>query len=113
MSEDHNAPNILAYRVGQLEKKQEAGFTRLEEKIDKYADGFVTQAQMIVAQQRADEAHERISKDIKTARDEFKVADKNQSLRIQGLEDWNTWAVRTVIGFVVIGVLTAAGVAAV
>lgn len=39
---DESNPAVVAYRVGQLEEKQEKGFKDLGDKIDKYLESFVT-----------------------------------------------------------------------
>lgn len=79
--------DVLAYRVGELEKSQAAGFARIDAKLDSIGQGFVTVNQLNIAQKNADDKH------------------GEQDRRITRLEEWNTWAQRLVLGAVITGII--------
>lgn len=92
--EPNDHPNVLAYRVGQLEKATTAGFDQtardfagLHAKLDTLRDGFVSHEQMAEAIKQGDLVHADFEK------------------RISKLEDWNSWGVRIVLGAVFLAVL--------
>lgn len=85
--DEHDSPAVLAYRVGRLEITQAERFNSLEAKLDNITTGFVTTAQLLAAQTRADDKH------------------REQDRAIRALESWNTWAARIVIGAVLTAVM--------
>lgn len=84
---EKDSQDVLAYRVGELEKSQAANFARIDLKLDSIGQGFVTVNQLNVAQQSADRKH------------------REQDLRITRLEEWNIWAQRLVIGMVITAIV--------
>lgn len=85
-ADDH--PDVIAYRVGQLERSQAEGFARLEAKLDVMNNNLVTVGQLDAAKEEAKTVHREINK------------------KIAKLEEWNTWAVRIVLGAVIIAVVS-------
>lgn len=72
---------------------------RMEGKFDSAMLNFVTIDKLVDAQKAADATH---------AAMEEKCAekDKQQDEAIKKLEDWNTWAVRIVLGAIILAVVT-------
>jgi hypothetical protein len=85
--EPNNHPNVLAYRVGQLEKTVNEGFITLHSKLDTLRDGFVSHEQMAEAIKQSDIVH----------------ADFER--RISKLEGWNSWGAKIVLGTVFLAIL--------
>jgi hypothetical protein len=91
---EHDNPAVLAYRVGQLEIKQEKGFAELKEQngaqikmISDLAHNFASKSDLQSAQREGDAVHE--------------VLDK----RLGKVEGWLTWAARIILGAVLAAVL--------
>lgn len=94
MSDPTDNPAVLAYRVGQLEIKQEKGFADLKEQngaqikmIGDLAHNFATKTDLTAAQREGDAVHDGLDK------------------RIGKIEGWMTWAGRIVIGAVLAAII--------
>lgn len=61
---------------------------RIETKLDNMAMNYVTSAQMVAAQEQANQKH------------------REQDDRIHSLENWNSWAVKIVLGAVLTAILS-------
>lgn len=85
-----DAPNVVAYRVGELEKTLKAGLLALHGKLDELRDGFVSHEQLAEAVKQGDLVH------------------TDQERRISKLERWNEWLVRLVVGAVILAILALA-----
>lgn len=103
--ENQNTPAVLAYRVGQLEKKVEQGFTDIKEqnaanaqKIDIYLHSVATKSDIeaVLAQKSKD--HDRME----TAATK---GDEALAARIDKIDNWLVWAGRLIIGAVIAAVL--------
>jgi hypothetical protein len=81
------APNVVAYRVGQLEVVVDKGFKALHEKLDELRDGFINHEQFDEAQKQNAQARAEIER------------------RVYRLERWNDWLARLVIGAVVLAII--------
>lgn len=89
MSPD-DSPNVVAYRVGELEKTVAQGFLTIHNKLDELRDGFVSHEQLDEHQKKADLIH------------------AEQGRRIKKLEDNNAWVVRLVLTAVILSILAIA-----
>lgn len=94
MVSEHNNPAVLAYRVGQLEIKQEQGFAELKEQnsaqirmIGDLAHNFASKTDLQAAQREGDAVHDGFDQ------------------RMGKVEGWLTWAGRIVIGAVLASIL--------
>ena len=83
----HDSPDVLAYRVGQLEKTTANGLKEVKEELVNLKNHFVTHADLDAAKQQSDLEHQNIKDDIKE------------------LQDWNKWAIRIVLGIVITAVV--------
>ena len=72
MSDTETTPAVVAYRVAQLEITQKEGFQALNDKLDGYVAGFVTEKEYQEAKQESKAEHERLQKEI----DEIKKSAK-------------------------------------
>lgn len=59
-----DAPSVVAYRVGQLEKTQKEGLQTINDKLDKYIDSFVAKTTFEEARHDADTTHLKLQRDI-------------------------------------------------
>ena len=66
----HDAPSVLAYRVGQLEKTVSTGFTKLEMKLELMQESFVKKEDLAVLEKQATNEHEDIREDLERVRKE-------------------------------------------
>ena len=72
VTDTESTPAVIAYRVAQLELTQKEGFKALNEKLDGYVVGFVTEKEFQEAKQESKAEHERLQKEI----DEIKKSAK-------------------------------------
>ena len=103
---EQDSPNVLAYRVGQLEKTQEKGFVELKEqngslirKIDILAHNFASKSDVEAIEKRKNEEHIAIEKRLNSRMDGHRD-------RIVKMENLITWVGRIVFGAVIAGVLS-------
>ena len=82
-----DAPNIVAYRVSQLEKAVNTGFEKQAERLDAMVQGFVTEKEMTDAKQEGKLEHDRLWSEIN---------------KIKG---WGTWVARTISALLIAAVL--------
>jgi len=100
-----NTPDVLAYRMGQIENAHTAqvnvtqqGFDKIEKKLDLYLSSFITQKTFDDALKRSDEINGELRKDVA---DE----DKRLSERIAALENWNMWITRIAGGILLSAII--------
>ena len=65
VSDVESTPAVVAYRVAQLEITQKEGFAALNDKLDGYALGFVTEKEYQEAKKESTEEHKRIWEELK------------------------------------------------
>ncbi len=106
-SDGAKTPAVLAYRVGQLEKRQEMGFnqlalqnTTLLDKIDSLAHNFATKGDLNTLNLQAKTEHKHIE-------DKIEDVDEQLGARLAKVENWLTWAGRIVLGAVILAVIGA------
>lgn len=64
MTDTETTPAVIAYRVAQLETTQKEGFRALNDKLDSYVTGFVTEKEYQEAKLESKVEHERLQKQI-------------------------------------------------
>lgn len=82
-----DAPNIVAYRVSQLEKAVNTGFKKQAEHLDALVQGFVTEKEMMDAKQEGKLEHDRLWSEIRK------------------IQSWGTWAARTIGAVLIVALL--------
>lgn len=82
-----NEPTVVAYRMGQLEKR----FDQFETKLDDMRTGLVEEREFSEAKLEAKVEHDRLWAEIKAAK------------------DWGRWAIRIIGAALIAGILTAIG----
>lgn len=87
IADPDNAPTVIAYRVGQLEKKMDAGFIAVHEKLDGLKDGFVGHQEFEDYKKQAIVIH------------------SGMQARIAKLEGWQTWLIRLVLAAVILSIM--------
>lgn len=73
-SED--SPDVLAYRVGELEKASREGFKNLAEKLETMSHNFATHKDIDVAKQQARMEHEAIYAELADVKDDIRSLKK-------------------------------------
>jgi tetrahydromethanopterin S-methyltransferase subunit G len=103
---EQDSPNVLAYRVGQLEKSQEKGFVELKEqngslinKIDLLAHNFASKGDVDAVVKLKEKEHKELDEKIKAVRSELRE-------RVGKVEGWGIWFVRIVGTTVIVAVLS-------
>ena len=64
VSDVESTPAVVAYRVAQLELTQKEGFKALNDKLDSYVIGFVTEKEYTEAKLESKAEHERLQNQI-------------------------------------------------
>ena len=102
---EQDSPNVLAYRVGQLEKSQEKGFVELKEqngslinKIDLLAHNFASKSDLESVEKRKNEEHMELEAKIK-------AGDLSLERRISKIESWGNWLIGIVGSAIVLAIL--------
>jgi hypothetical protein len=83
----NNAPDVLAYRVGQLEIAVATGFRELKSELAAQRSVYATKVELADAKAICHEEHQRRDADITV------------------IQKWLEWATRIVIGAVIVAVL--------
>lgn len=101
MIDPNDSPNVLAYRVGQLEKivaegfaKVDGNFATMHAKLDMLKDGFVS--------------HEQLAEAVKQGQ----IVHSDHERRIASLEGVQIWLIKIIIGAVLLAVLASIGLKA-
>lgn len=85
---EENAPAVLAYRVGQLEKTVATGFREIKSELADLKMHYATKADMQELEARNTMEHKRIDNEVSE------------------IKAWMDWATRIVIGAVLVAVLS-------
>lgn len=97
---DKHTPEVIAYRVGELERQTKGGFAALNKKLDDYLSTFTTKEELKTAQEAANKEHQAIYTKLKE--DYVNKDDYNKlKSKVNGL----FWAL-TIVGGVLLTVLT-------
>lgn len=91
-----DSPMVLAYRVGRLEKAQEAGFKHISDELKDLKAGFVTTKELEEEVDKAKLIHDGMTQ-------EYRAADKALDARLQRIE-----SVFNLIGKIIIWVIVCA-----
>lgn len=87
MANDHRdvSTGDLAWRLDQIQQQMLREFAKVEERISRLE--FVSRGEYLANREAARDAH------------------KGLAERVEGVEDWQTWALRLVLGVVMVAVL--------
>lgn len=99
-TEEKHTPEVIAYRVGELERKTTGGFAALNKKLDDYLSTFTTKEELKTAQEAADKEHLAIYK--KMQEDYVPLDDYN---KLKSKISILFWAI-TIVGGVTLTFLT-------
>ena len=72
----NNAPDVLAYRVGQLELAVATGFKELKIELATQRELYATKVEVVEAKTQAHEEHERIWNEVKRVDGDVKAVNK-------------------------------------